>query len=247
MNAAPPQPEQTARAPQGFRDALAEMVQIGLSVARMVGRVAEAETAACEAAARLSDPADEAVASTLAEAIDRDQAYAAAAEARHTAVARAETIAGAFARVSRSVRLTVAMAERIDRSWARRGAADDQAAMARRQVVRGVAEAIEREVGCEAGRDAGSETAGRETERERLTEAFAERLERLDEGFALGDRPAEEIITEICRDLGVDPARMTVRPPLPEAARFTRAHGIAPPDGANWRWEAGPPPRPPDG
>ena len=232
------------------------MVQIGLSVARMVGRVAEAETAAADAATRLSDPADEGVAASLAEAIERDQAYAAASEARQMAVARADTVARAFARVARSVRLTVAMAERIDRSWARRSAADDRQAMARRQVVRGVAEAIERKLERKLARElehelggeaAGSGTGARETERERLTEAFEERLERLDEGWALGDRPAEEIIAEICRDLGLDAARMTVRPPLPEAARFTREDGIAPPDGAHWTWDAPPPRRQPDG
>ena len=85
---------------------------------------------------------------------------------------------------------------------------------------------------------------GREIERERLTEAVAERL---DELSALGDRPAEEIITEICRDLGLDAARGTVKPPLPDVARFTSERGVAPPGGATWRWDAGPPRRPPDG
>ena len=241
MNAALPRPNQTAPAPQGYRDALAELVQVGLSVARMVGRLAEAETAAAEAATRLSHPADEAVASTLAEAIERDQAFAAASEARQVAVARADTVARAFARVARSVRLTVAMAERVDRGWARRSAADDRQAMARRQVVRGVAEAIERRV----GRGAPGEDGVRETERERLTEAFEERLERLDEESALGDGPAEEIIAAICRDLGLDAASMTVQPPLPEMARFVAEDGVAPPEGARWRWQMGPPRYPP--
>ena len=238
-------PDETTPAPQGFRDALAEMVQIGLSVARMVGRVAEAETAAVEAAARVSveEGVRETVASSLAEAIEQDRAFAAAAEARHTGVARAETIAGAFAKVSRSVRLTVAMAERIDRGWARGRAADDGPAMARRQVVRGVAAAIERHVAS----DAGCESGHRETERERLTEAFEERLERLDEEWALGDRPTEEIITGICRDLGLDAARMIVTPPFADAARFKDEAGIAPPDGAHWAWGSGPPWRQPDG
>ena len=242
MNTASARTDETARAPEGYRSALAELVQIGLSVARMVGRAAEAETAAAEAAARVNveDGVRETVASSLAEAIEQDRAYAAAAEARSTVVTRAETIAGAFAKVARSVRLTVAMAERADRGWARRNAADDGPAMARRQVARGVAEVIERTL-------AGSEGGGRETERERLTEALEERLERLDEEAALGHVPAEEIITGICRDLGLDAARMLVTPPFAKAGRFRKADGIAPPEGAHWTWYPGPPWRQPDG
>ena len=237
--------DEITRAPEGFRDALAEMVNIGLSVGRMIGRSAEAETAAADAAARVSveEGVRETVASSLAEAIEQDRAFAAAAEARHTVAARVETISGSFAKVSRSVRLTVAMAERIDRGWARRGAADDGPAMARRQIVRGVAAAIERHV----ARDAGAETSGCESERERLTEAFEERLERLDEEAALGHVPAEDIITGICRDLGLDAARMLVTPPFKEAAWFKGEAGIAPPDGAHWTWDPGPPWRQPDG
>ena len=247
MNTASARTDETARAPEGYRSALAELVQIGLSVARMVGRAAEAETVAAEAAARVSveDGVRDTVASSLAEAIEQDRAYAAAAEARSTVVTRAETIAGAFAKVARSVRLTVAMAERADRGWARRNAADDGPAMARRQVARGVAEVIERTLaGSEGG---GHEGGGRETERERLTEALEERLERLDEEAALGHVPAEEIITGICRDLGLDAARMLVTPPFAKAGRFRKADGIAPPEGAHWTWYPGPPWRQPDG
>ena len=222
MNTASARTDETARAPEGYRSALAELVQIGLSVARMVGRAAEAETVAAAAAARVS-----------------------AAEARHTVVTRADVVSRAFAKVARSVRLTVAMAERIDRAWARRSAADDRQAMARRHVVRGVAEVIERTL---AGSEAGMLEQGvRETERERLTEALEEGLERLDEEAALGRVPAEEIITGICRDLGLDAARMLVTPPFAEAGRFRTADGIAPPEGAHWTWYPGPPWRQPDG
>ena len=247
MNTASARTDETARAPEGYRSALAELVQIGLSVARMVGRAAEAETAAAEAAARVNveDGVRETVASSLAEAIEQDRAYAAAAEARHTVVTRADVVSRAFAKVARSVRLTVAMAERIDGAWARRSAADDRQAMARRHVVRGVAEVIERTL---AGSEAGMLEQGvRETERERLTVALEERLERLDEEAALGRVPAEEIITGICRDLGLDAARMLVTPPFAKAGRFSKADGIAPPEGAHWTWYPGPPWRQPDG
>ena len=89
------------------------------------------------------------------------------------------------------------------------------------------------------------EDGGRESERERLTEAFEDRLERLDEEAALARVPAEEIITSICRDLGLDAARMTVTPPVPEMARFVAEDGVAPPEGAHWRWQVGPPHYPP--
>lgn len=190
----------------------------------MVGRVAEAEAALALAAAQ-AGVADgvPALATSLAEAIEADRVAAAAAEGMQTVVARAETITGSFARVSRSIRLTVLLAERIERGWARLGAADDRQAMARRQIVRGVADAI----GCQA-----------EGERaDRLGEALAERMEQLDAEDGILERPAEEIIRAICRDLGLDPARMTVASPVAQARRRTAGPG----------WEARPARRRPDG
>jgi hypothetical protein len=229
-----PIPEEAAKAPPEFRAALTELVQIGLRVARMVGLVADAETAQAEAAAqaRVDDGAP-AMAGSLAEAIEADRAAAAAAEMRQTVVARAEAVSDAFARVARSLRLTVLLAERLDRGWAKGRVADDRQAMARRQIARGVTEAIARE--------AEGERAAR------LTGALTERLEALDTEAELGNRPAEEIIAEICRDLGLDPARMTVRPPLPAAARVAEAHGAEPPSGGVRVWETSPPQRRPDG
>lgn len=205
-----PAPDQTTIAPHEFRAALAELVQIGMTVARMVGRAAEVETAVAEAVAQAgaADGAS-ALATSLAEAIEADRAAAAAAEARHTVVARTEAVAAAFARVSRSVRLTVLLAERVDRGWARRPLADDQAAMARRQVVRGVEDAIAREA-------SGEQAA-------RLSEALAERLETLEGEGELAARPAEEVVAEICRDLGLE----TVTPLRPLGARALKvAAGI---------------------
>jgi hypothetical protein len=66
--------------------------------------------------------------------------------------------------------------------------------MAKRQIARGVADAI-----------AGAADGARAEE---LTESLAERLEALDTLDEIGSRPAEEIIRDICRDLGVDPARI---------------------------------------
>jgi hypothetical protein len=186
-----------ACAPEGFSAALAELVQIGLSVARMVGRVAEAETALAEMASRTRVAEGvSALAGSLAEAIEADRAAAAATEAREPVVARTEAVAGAFARVSRAIRLTVLLAERLDRGWARGGMPDDRPAMARRQIARGVADVIAREADGERA--------------ERLTEALAARLEALDRESGTLDRPTDEIIRDICRDLGLDPARLAV-------------------------------------
>jgi hypothetical protein len=232
MSKAPSPSDDTATAPQGFRDALAELVQIGLRVARMVGRIADAETALAEAAAQ-SGAAEgvSALATSLAEAIDADRAAAAAAEARHTVVARTEAVAAAFALVSRSVRLTISLAERLDRGWARGGALDDRHAGALRQMARGVADAT--------GRKAGGERASH------LSGALTERPEAPDWEAGIGNRSAEEILRVICRGLGLDPVRMTLRSPLPDAMRATDMGGAAPPAEGGMEREV-PPPRRPD-
>ena len=179
-------------APEPFRVALAELVQIGMSVARMVGRAAEAETALAEAAstATVADGVPP-LATSLAEAIEADQAAAAAGEARRAVITRTETVAAAFAQTARAIRRTILLAERLDRVWARPIAADDRHAMAHRQIARAVNDPI-----------------ARKAEGDR-----AERLDCLDTLDDVTSRPAEDIIRNICRDLGLDPARM---PPNPE-------------------------------
>jgi hypothetical protein len=234
MTTSRPHPDETARAPEGFRDALAELVQIGLSVARLVGRIAEAETALAEAASHIN--AAEGVsplAESLAQAIEADRAAAAAAEARHTVVARAQIISVEFARVSRALRLTMLLAERLDRGWATRGLADNRFAMARRQIARGVEDAI--------GREADGERA------EQLTKALAERLESLDVENELGNRPLEEIIREISRELGLAKAKITACPPVRDKASPAEAGEPATLTGSIAAWAACPPRRRPDG
>ena len=194
-----PASRHNATAPEPFRTALADLVQIGMSVARMVGEAAEAETALAKSAATASI-ADgvPALATSLAEAIEADQAAAAAGEARRAVIARTEIVAAAFARTARAIRRTIFLAERLDRGWARPTNADNRQAMARRQIARAVSDAI-------AGEAEGDRA-------ERLTESLMERLDSLDTLDDVTSRPAEDIIRDICRDLGLDPARM---PPLP--------------------------------
>ena len=200
-------PTRPAAPPEAFRAALAELVQIGMSAARLIGRIAEAEAAALDAVARQPPEDERPIAVSLAEAIEADRAIAAAAEAQAGAMERAELVTRAFTRVSRSVRMTVLLAERLDRGWARKSRTDDRAAMALRQVERGVADAIAADVGPD------------ESRAERLGEALALRLEEAEVAETIGERPAEEIIDAICRDLGVNRLRRTVAPPvLPENA-----------------------------
>ena len=208
-----PRPAEPACAPEPFRAALAELVQIGMSVARMVGRAAEAEAALAEAAsaARVAEGISP-LATSLAEAMAADQAAAAAGEARRSVITRTEIVAAAFNQTARAIRRTVLLAERLDRVWARPAATDTRHAMARRQIARAVSGAIAHEA--EGDRA------------ERLTEAAAERLDSLDTLDDIASRPAEDIIRDICRDLGLDPARNRLHSPLPLAGEGRGEGGV---------------------
>ena len=210
MTRTAPSTAQITPAPQGFRNALTELVQIGLKVARMVGQSADAEADLAEAAAQAGVAENvSALATSLAEAIQADRAAAAAAEMRQTVVARTAAVASAFARVSRAIRLTILLAERLDRGWVRGGTADDRHTMAKRQIARSVADAITREA---------------EGERAvHLTGALAERLEALDTEEEFGERTAAELIAMICRDLGLKQHPAVYDDPSDQAARQDNA------------------------
>ena len=193
----PLRPDQTAPAPDPFRAALAELVQIGMTVARMIARAAEAETTLAEAASTANIASGVSpLATSLAEAIEADQAAAAAGEARRAVITRTETVAAAFNQTARAIRRSILLAERLDRGWARPSHADDRHAMARRQIARAVSDAMVREAQGD----------------------HAERLDSLDTLDDVTSRPAEDIIRDICRDLGLDPARMPPDPPNQPAA-----------------------------
>ncbi|WP_158744395.1 hypothetical protein [Acidisphaera sp. L21] len=198
MRPHPSHSDETICAPAPFREALADLVAFGMRVARMVACAADAEAVLAEAAvaAGVAEGLSP-IAGSFAEAIEADRAASAAAEARREIVGRAHAVAAAFSQVSRAVRRTVLLAERLDRGWARPGGIDDRHAMARRQIGRAVADAI--------ARDADGETA------EMLNGALRERLDSLDTLDDIGERPVEDIIRAICRDLGVDPAGLPGR------------------------------------
>ena len=175
------------------RDALMELVGLGVRIARVATELAEVErrvVAVVEAGLPASlggAGLDEARMAGLA--VDSvDAALAAAAPRIAAAAPRIAAASQAFERVSRAVRRTAALVRRLDCGWPRRGGSDDRQAMARRQVARSVGERI---------------AAHAEGERaERLFDDLAERLDALQLEGAL-EQPVEAVIAEICRDLGL--------------------------------------------
>ena len=119
---------------------------------------------------------------------------------------KTDSLARAFARLSRSVRMTLALraklaedsrrsseeraAERTRRAAAARDAHRDH----QRNKVKRVAEAT---IDAETGEDW--------NEREDLLDALSERLKDFDDYADLGNRSIGEIIARICRDLGLKP------------------------------------------
>lgn len=196
-----PHPD-TTLAPDAYRDGLAELFAIGLTVARMVGETAQAEIEKAVIAAKVRKQAD---ARHLNEALEMDKVLADAGTPE-MAIQRTEAVAAAYNQVARAVRRTALLAERFERGWATRPVADDSHAMAKRQILRGVAEAIE--------------TTEPRERADRLSEALAERMDSPEMAEEIGNRPAEEIIAAVCRDLGVDVGRMgAVEPSLPRGLR----------------------------
>ena len=185
--------------------ALAELVSLGMRAARVVTRLMEIEQEAADVVASwLPERGSQLASLGEAEAAGRD--VDAVTDAMGQAVPRAEVLARALDRVSRSVRRTVALIQRMQAGWPRASAADDRQAMLRRQVARGVAEVIRRESDGEAA--------------ERLFDDLAERLD--DPGVAeeIGVLPEQEVVRRICRalGLGMDAIREMggTLPPTPE-------------------------------
>ena len=171
-----------------LRDALMALVGFGVRIARVAADVAEVQGRVIAlVAAEL--PADLAAAGSLQEARDAGLAVDSAEEALSAVSPRIEAAGRVFDRVSRSVRRTVALVQRLDTGWLPRGGGpDDRLAMARRQVARSVGEAI--------AQHATGEVA------ERLFDDLDDRLDAaaLD---GLLDGPVEEVVAAICRELGL--------------------------------------------
>ncbi len=170
---------------------LTELASLGMRAARVVTRMMEIELQVAElVAGSLPEPGKEA--NSLGEAVAGGQAIDVANAAMAASVPRTELLALAHDRLARSVRRSVALLRRIEAGWPRAGSArdraDDRAAMVRRQVARGVGEAIRHQADGEAA--------------ERLFDELAERLDELDLAET-GAMPVAEVIAKICRELGL--------------------------------------------
>jgi hypothetical protein len=168
--------------------ALAELTDANTRAVNILTRMMEIEQAAAELAFAWlpkpgAEPASLAEAAAAGAAIDSFNTMMAATTQRIDLLARAEH------RLSRSLRLTVALRRRLQSGWTGATAADTRAAMQRRQIKRGVADTI------------GREAAERETE-----DLFAELDEKLEDPGLDAEIEAtsvEHVIARICRELGL--------------------------------------------
>jgi len=243
-----------------FAPMLAELAGLGMEVARSVRALAAAQAELAQmavAATRAAIAADEAP--DLGED-GRDAAAAAAAVAADGAQARPGVSLAlaalqrlsalgdmglSFSRVSRSVRLTVAMDAQLKlgpqafappkmRAGASAGASGPATAEAARaaaaKMVTPEAENLWTTVWRKAEIDLlverAIETCAPESEHRRLVEEMSERLSDIDaeEGFL--SRPFDEVVWGLCRDLGLDPDPAIWEEPdddPPDPARSQRA------------------------
>ncbi len=158
----------------------AEIAQAAADVARLDARVT--------ALVATGLPEEYGVRETLRDATVAGTAVDATDLALKEAAPRIASAGQTFERVSRAVRRTVALVQRIEAGWPRSRPVDDRQTMARRQVARGVGERI--------ARHASGELA------ERLFDELRERLETTEFDGDL-DQPVEVVIAAICRDLGL--------------------------------------------
>ena len=175
---------------------LSELASLGMRATRVVTRMMEIELAATEIVVSwLPEPGG--AAASLSEAVAYGQGVDTVNAAMAEAAPRVEVLARAHDRLSRSVRRSVALLRRIEAGWPRT-TADDRAAMVRRQVARGVGEAIRRATDGEAA--------------ERLFDDLAERLEDPSLDIELAAMPVEEVVRRICRDLGLTAGAIETAP-----------------------------------
>jgi hypothetical protein len=139
-----------------------------------------------------AQPASLAEAVAAGEAIDTFNAMMAATTPRIELLARAEH------RLSRSLRLTIALRRRLQTGWTGATAADTRAAMQRRQVERGVGDKIRREAA--------------ESEAEDLLAELEEKL--LDPGLdeEIEATTVEQVVARICRDIGLTASALVAHP-----------------------------------
>ena len=124
-----------------------------------------------------------------------------AEDAKERPAARASELSLAFSRVSRAVRLTLALEERMEGAAAAAPAPANPYAQSGRLV----SALYKADQLGEAARDLIEHAAGEdEAKAERLGEALSERLDELDADEVL-ERPLIELIARICKDLDIEP------------------------------------------
>ncbi len=163
-----------------------ELAGCGLRIARVAAEVAEVEGRVVALLAT-GLPDEYGKTASLHDGQMAAQAVDAADLALKEASPRIAAAGQTFERVSRAVRRTMALVQRIDAGWPR-GGSDDRPRMARRQIARAVGEQI--------ARHADGERA------ERLFDDLYERLDAMEFGGD-PDRPVDAVIDAICRTLGI--------------------------------------------
>ena len=168
---------------------LSELAALGMRAARVVVRMMEIEQSAADWAAH-ELPAPGSVPVTDPAYVEAGREADALAEVMAAAAPRVEGLARALDRVSRLVRRTAALRRRMEAGWPRVSpASDSRAAMVRRQVARGVSEAIRSEADGEAA--------------ERLFDELVERLEEPGFEAEMLSLPVAEIVRRVCLELGL--------------------------------------------
>jgi hypothetical protein len=185
--------------------ALTELVSLGLRMARVVTEVAEAEQRTVAAVTSWL-PAQGITAASNEDAIQIGMAIDGADEALAHATPRIAMLARCLDQVSRSVRRTLALARRLEQGWPPRAPSDSRRAMLLRQATRDVGETIR------------ARTQGDAEATERLFADLAASLD--DPAFEqdLLERPVEEMVQILCREIGLphaDAPAGTDRPPPP--------------------------------
>jgi hypothetical protein len=213
--------DDAAAAPEAprFGAEMAELVALGMDVARSLKRLAVAQADLAEMAAAAAREA------MAAEDVVADEAAAPAPErpGAGLALAALQRLSGlgdmgmAFSRVSRAVRLTVALEARLKlgpEAFAppgpRRGSAGAAGeAEAPKPVDKGRGDYIW-EVGWRKAQldlyvERAIEVCAPESEHRRLLADMCERIAEIDADEEFLERPIGDLLTQICRDLGLDP------------------------------------------
>jgi hypothetical protein len=230
MFADPQEEDETSAAGTGdFARELGELVGLGLDVARSLRRLADAQAQLAEMAVATARDASASGAPPGEDAGGDAKAAEPTAQTPGAGLALAalQRLAGlgdmglSFSRVAQSVRLTVALTERLKlgpeafappapRAAGRRQAEDDSAARLREEDATGeyLKDVALRKFELDLCVERAIETCAPESEHRRLLADMSERIFECDTDERFLERPIDELVAKICKDLGLpaDPA-----------------------------------------